>query len=90
MNISNEIAQTKAVTSTYTKKFICSHLISYFKTDQHDKRKIFAHFPRGTEENQEETQSGRQVSGHILKYGTFRVRSRGVEHSTTTFVSSLK
>jgi hypothetical protein len=44
--------------------------------------------PVGTEENHEEPQTGQPVYGPRLESGTSRIRSRIVNHSTTTFGDS--
>jgi hypothetical protein len=43
------------------------------------------HSPEGTEEKHEKPQLGWPVFGTRLETGTCRIRSRSVNHSTTTF-----
>jgi hypothetical protein len=53
-------------------------LVAYFE-------ELSRRLPRGTEESYEQPHSRKPVSRPKLQGGTFRIRSRGANHSAMTF-----
>jgi hypothetical protein len=56
--------------------------VAYFKL-------LFRKSPGGTEENHENLNQDSRSPGPRIETGTFRIRSRSVNHSTTTFGSAV-